>query len=298
MRQNTRESYHQRVLRVLVHIQEHLGEPLELVDLAALAHVSPSHFHRIFKGMLGETLMDHVRRIRLERACHHLTRHMASVTNSALDAGYESPEAFSRAFRRAFGSSPSECRRTRRAPQFPTAPSGVRYHPGGLPRGFTFIPKGEILMDVRIETLPERRVAGVRHTGPYKDCEPAWNTLCAWAGPRGLLTPATLFIGICYDDPQATAPEAIRYDAAIPVGPEVQSEGAITVQTIPGGDYAVAIHRGPYENLEKTYAALMGRWLPQSGRMLREAPGFEIYRSDPKTTAPEDLITEIYMPLA
>ncbi|WP_027175796.1 AraC family transcriptional regulator [Desulfovibrio aminophilus] len=297
MRQNTRESYHQRIQRILVHIQKHLDEPLELADLAALAHVSPSHFHRVFKGMLGETLMDQVRRIRLERACHRLTRQETSVTNAAMDSGYESPEAFSRAFRRAFGSAPSECLRKRHTPMFPTAPSGVRYHPGGLPLGFTFIPKGEILMDVRIETLPERRVASVRHLGPYKEVEVAWIALCAWAGPRGLLTPATLFIGICYDDPQATGPEAIRYDASIPVGPDVCSEGQITVQTIPGGDYAVTTHRGPYENLEKTYAALMGGWLPQSGRMLRDAPGFEIYRNDPKSTAPEDLVTELHIPL-
>lgn len=54
------------MLRVLVHIQQHLDEALELNDLAGLAHFSPYHFHRVFQGMVGETLMAHVRRMAAE----------------------------------------------------------------------------------------------------------------------------------------------------------------------------------------------------------------------------------------
>jgi len=76
-------------LRVLVHIQQHLDETIELDELAHIAHFSPYHFHRIFRGMVGESLMEHVRRLRLERAAHRLKFTDTSVTNIAFDAGYE-----------------------------------------------------------------------------------------------------------------------------------------------------------------------------------------------------------------
>ena len=52
------------MLRVLAHIQEHLNEELVLEDLAKRACLSPHHFHRVFRGMLGEPLAAHVRRLR------------------------------------------------------------------------------------------------------------------------------------------------------------------------------------------------------------------------------------------
>jgi len=69
------------------------------------------------------------------------------------------------------------------------------------------------------------------------------------------------------------------------------------VQTLSGGEYAVVLHKGPYSNLEKTYAELMGVWLPQSGREFREEPSFEIYLNAPENTPEEALLTEIYLPL-
>ncbi len=99
MKSSTRSDYAGRVLRVLTHIQEHLDAPLVLSDLAALAHFSPFHFHRVFRGMVGESVLQHVRRLRLERAAMQLKTTADSVTSIALDAGYEAHEAFTRAFR-------------------------------------------------------------------------------------------------------------------------------------------------------------------------------------------------------
>lgn len=67
-----------RVL-VLVHIQQHLDEALELNDLAGLAHFSPYHFHRVFQGMVGETLMAHVRRMAAEAGAGDAWRAVAGV---------------------------------------------------------------------------------------------------------------------------------------------------------------------------------------------------------------------------
>jgi AraC family transcriptional regulator len=72
----------------------------------------------------------------------------------------------------------------------------------------------------------------------------------------------------------------------------------IGVQTIAGGEYAVTTHFGPYSKLTESYTKLLGQWLPGSGRELRSAPCFEVYLNSPEGTDPEDLITDLYAPLA
>lgn len=70
--ESTWNDYQARILRVLTHIQEHLDEPLDLEALAQVACFSSFHFHRVFAAMTGETIADHVRRLRLERAAMEL----------------------------------------------------------------------------------------------------------------------------------------------------------------------------------------------------------------------------------
>ena len=152
-------------------------------------------------------------------------------------------------------------------------------------------------MEVRIEKMEPIRVAFVRHIGPYEECGPAWEKLCSWAGPKGLLGPNTLVLGISHDDPEITPPDKIRYDACIRVGEEIEPEGEIGIQVIEGGDYAVTTHEGPYTRLIETYSQLYGSWAPTSGRVVKQAPCFEIYRNDPHHTPPEELTTDVYIPL-
>jgi AraC family transcriptional regulator len=116
-------------------------------------------------------------------------------------------------------------------------------------------------------------------------------------GKEGLLGGGSQFIGICHDDPAVTPPDKIRYDACATVDGKFRPGGEIGVQVIPGGDYAVMTHFGPYENLGDSYAKLLGQWLPRSGRRLRAAPCFEIYFNAPENTEPEDLVTDIHAPL-
>lgn len=297
MKGATKGDYHERILRVLVHIQMHLDEALDLGDLAAVANFSPYHFHRIFRSMLGEGVLQHVRRLRLERAAMRLAHSDAPVTRIAFEAGYETHEAFTRAFRDMFDASPTEYRQNRRAEWPRPSLSGVHYIESGRVESFRLAAEENFTMDVRIESFPETRVAFVRHIGSYMQVGETWTRLCGWAGPRGLFGPQTLMFGVCYDDPNVTPPDKLRYDACLSVGPGVQPEGDVGVQTVGGGEYAVYRHLGPYENLGNSYVQLCGVWLPKSGRELRAAPPMEFYRNSPMNAKPEDLVTDIYMPV-
>jgi AraC family transcriptional regulator len=296
MRPRTEQDYKERMLRVLVHIQEHLDEALAAEELAEIACFSRYHFHRIFQGMVGETLMAHVRRLRLERAATRLKHSEQPVTRIAFEAGYETHEAFTRAFHAMFGASPTRFRELHQPLPPPEVPSGVHYSAEGGPHDFAA--PGGFAMDASIKQIGEQKVVFIRHTGPYNEVGPTWGKLCQWAGKKGLIWWNPKMLGLCHDDPQVTPPDKIRYDACIVVKKDVQPEGEVGVQTIAGGDYAVAIHRGPYEKLSETYAELCGRWIPEQGREIAGAPSFEVYKNDPNKTKPEKLVTEVHVPLA
>jgi AraC family transcriptional regulator len=297
MRAVTLQDYERRLLRVLVHIQHHLDDALELEELAGVACFSPYHFHRIFKGLVGESVMEHIRRLRLERAASQLKLGTAAVTSIAFDAGYESHEAFTRSFRASFGVSPSQFRSSKQAKNTPATVSGPLYQRRKAVTAFKAIQPGDKSMKVKIEHKAAIRVAFMRHVGPYAEVGATWDKLLPVLGKEGWLGGNSLFIGICHDDPEVTPQEKIRYDACVSVAESFEPTGEIGVQVIPGGDYAVTTHFGPYQKLGEAYTRLLGQWLPRSGRELRSAPCFEVYLNDPQSTEPEDLLTDLYAPL-
>jgi len=265
--------------RVLVHIQKHLDQPMPLERLAEVASFSPWHFHRIFRGMVGESVKEHVRRLRLERAAQQLRDSNRGVLDIAIEAGYETHESFTRAFAAMFGPPPSIFRNgavTQRA----------SVASGGAP------------IDVCIRHIPAIRVVFVRHVGPFDQVGAAWQKLMAWAGPSGLLGPEVRMLGIIQDDPEITAPEKLRYDAAMLVREGVAPSGEVGIQEVGPGEYAASVHVGPYNTLGNAYMRMCGEWLPASGRELASMPAIEFYLNSPMTAAPSELRTEICLPLA
>lgn len=295
-RASTLRFYKASMRTVLNHIQARLDETLTLDELAALASLSPYHFHRVFRGMLGEPLAAHVRRLRLERAAHQLKSTDRQVIEVGLDAGYDSHEAFTRAFKAAYGMNPSAFRKSRGTMTLLPNPAGVHYRPTAPLRDFRTLNR-RLNMKVEKQDLPPLRVAFVRHTGPYAQCGDAWNLLCSWMGKEGYLGAGCRFIGVSYDDPEVTPPEQIRYDACIVVDDDfvAPAEVGIQVQTLPGGAYACTTHHGPYEKFNDTYSRLMGQEIPRLGWKLRDEPCLEFYLNSPEDTPPAELLTDVFV---
>ena len=104
--------YEQRIFCVQDYITDNLDLELSTEKLARLAAFSPFHFHRIFKAIAGETLYDFIQRVRLEKSCIFLSlNHNMKITNIALDCGFSTPSAFSKAFKQYYGISPSDYRK-------------------------------------------------------------------------------------------------------------------------------------------------------------------------------------------
>jgi AraC family transcriptional regulator len=291
MKPSTRQDYYERIVRTLVYIQRHLDDELELENLASVAAFSRFHFHRVFRGLVGESLKEHIRRLRLERAAQRLKQQAASITDIAFEAGFETHESFTRAFGIMFGVSPSDYRAAHKSA--PESASGTHlddisgYHP----------PDYAEPIPIEVKDLPSMKVVFLRHVGPYSQVGATWGRLMSWAGMRGLLSPQTRTIGVVHDDPDITLADKIRYDAAVVVIRPVQPEGEFGVTELPGGRYAAFTHHGPYDTLWRTYQRFFGGWLPKSGHELRDAQAFEEYLNSPMNTKPEDLRTLIHIPL-
>jgi AraC family transcriptional regulator len=296
MKPTTETDYRGRMNRVLDHLASHLDAELGVAELARIAYFSPFHFHRVFRGMTGESVAGLVRRLRLEHAARALRQSDGSVLDIALGAGYGSPEAFSRAFRDAFGLTPSEYRRAVPPPPYaPPLPLALRLDPAGLT--VTLEPIGGTTMDVSIEIFPERLAACLRHTGPYTEVGPSFRRMFQWAGPAGVLTPETLIMGLSYDDPESVPADALRYDVCFTLTAPVTVPDGIRIDRIPGGRYATHVMKGPYSQMGDAFRRLFGLWLPASGEEHDDRPCIEIYLNDITEVPEAELLTKICVPL-
>jgi len=299
MKPATHTFYADVVQRVIENVASHLDEALELDTMAEQACLSRFHFHRVFRGMVGETPMELVRRLRLERAAWRLLHTDRPVTAIAFDAGYDTHEAFTRAFRDCYAKPPSEFRLGKRARIELAAPCGVHFSAdGGIPR---FIPRdsGGRTMEVKIDEYPELRVGTVRHIGPYIQINEAFERLGEIAGPARLFEkPGALMVALFHDDPDSVPADQLRSDAAVVVPDDTRLPDGMTEQRIPAGEYASTVHIGPYEQLGDVWARFMGEWLPASGRRMNGGASYEVYYNTPMDTPKDKLRTEIRIPLA
>ena len=279
----THSDYADRLERVFTWLADHLDDTLDLARLADVACLSPYHFHRVYRAMQGETAADTVRRLRLHRAAVDLITGELPVARIARRAGYGSQEAFTRAFKAAYGVPPARYRAS-----FVPMPMAARQE-DAVATTMTY--------EATIRQTAPIRVAALPHHGPYADIGSTFERLLALAGGQGLLGPEVRTFGIYYDDPAATPVSALRAEACLALPAGRTAGGELQVREIRGGRYAVVLHVGPYAELERPYKWLYGTWLAQSGEEPDNAPTVEEYLNDARTVSPTELRTEIWLPL-
>lgn len=100
-------AHERRILRVRKYVLVNLDDPLPLEEIAMFVGLSVNQLERVFSRRWGESPRALQRRLRLERAADQLRSTGRAILQIAIDAGYESHEAFSRAFAKTFGCAPS-----------------------------------------------------------------------------------------------------------------------------------------------------------------------------------------------
>lgn len=298
MKPDTYAVYRDAVTRVLAQLTADLDASTDLAALAALANLSPYHFHRIFRGLVGETPLELLRRLRLERAAHQLRATALPVTQVAFAAGYETHEAFTRAFRAAFGEPPSSYRQHTRGLPVLAAANGIHAHLADPASAFVPRNPGGPPVEIRIETLPALRLATVAHRGPFNQIGQAFETLTAIAGGAGLLAhPDVLLIATYDEDPEGRPVDELQSRAGITVRDGVPLPPGLTEHRIPAGRYACHTHVGSYAGLGDAWARFMGDAMPTSGLLLAAGPALEIYRSDGRARPDAPPRTDLLVPV-
>lgn len=285
--EGTSLDYVDRVNRAIDFILRNLDQPLKLEVVARAACFSPFHFHRIFRSLVGESLNEFVKRLRLERAVSLMsqkdwaTRRQRSLTDIALACGFDSSSDFSRCFKQRYEVAPSRFdvesfrRRRRQDWQTAIADPNERHHldrlkPGKNPDGFR----------IRVRDLPSRSVAYIRVTDCYGGggAMNAVERLMKWAERRGLADGQ--WLGYMWDNPEITPHEKCRYDVGLVV-PSHTPRGEVSRIEFPPMQVAEIEIRGSIDLELRALDWLYATWLPSSGFVPTDQPGFEAWIGRP-----------------
>ena len=292
--------YVESVNRAMDYVLAHLADPLPLEVVAQAAGFSPFHFHRVFKGLMGETLNEFVRRLRLERALSLMSRAPGdSLTTIALECGFASSSDFSRSFKQRYGVAPSrfglsELKESRHAElvdlmkQNGARPNLDRLPPGENPDGFS----------VAMRSLPSRTMAYLRVLDPYRGgVIEAYRDLMSWAEERGVADRD--WYGYMWDDPQVVALEDCRYDVAVDVGdlPPKEFGELVGRYEFPAMRVGELKMKGDIALEMRALDWLFRTWLPESGLAPDDQPGFEAWDGRPFEHGTEHFEIALHVPV-
>jgi len=273
--------YEARLLRVLDYIHDNPAGDLSLDQLADVAAMSRFHWHRVFHGMTGETCAQAVRRVRLTLAANWLVKSDLPLKEVATKVGYPNQQSFTRIFSDAYGLTPGAFRaRVELVPHLQPPKKGS--HP---------------MYPIEISDHPARRLAAIPHQGSYLEIGKVFEKLSALFTARNLWPQATGMMGVYYDDPDAVDEADLRSHAGIAITGDMALDAPLEPLDLPQGRYAVMHYKGPYSGLAAAYRYMFGEWLPKSGEEAGDHPPVEMYLNSPQEVAPEDLLTDVCVPL-
>jgi AraC family transcriptional regulator len=244
--------------------------------------LSPFHFHRVFQALVGPTPAEFVKRLRLERALGLMARSRApSLTAIALACGFSSSSDFSRCFKQRFKVPPSafdlKAWREARGDELKATverdarrPHVQRLPPRHNPDKFR----------VRIRDLSARSVAYIRVSRPYQGDAVlrATQRLVAWAERQGLADGQ--WLGYQWDNPEITPLEDCRYHVAVEAA-RFTAKGEVGRFEFPSMVVAEVEIRGGLDRELRALQWLYGTWLPRSGYVPDDHPGFEAWIGRP-----------------
>ena len=257
--------YEQRFLRALHYLENHYTDSIDLQRFADAANVSPWHWHRLYRDVMGETLHTTVKWMRLHRAAWLIAYTDKPVADIARECGYNNAQSFARSFRDAYGFSPQQYRE--RPPS--------RY-------------------PVRIETRAAVAVAMLAHTGECQRLGDTFYQLESLLRLRGAETSQARAFSIH----PAIDPLHAEKHVAASVAPEY-AMAPLQAGEIAGGRYAVLRHRGPYADLDYAYEWFAQEWFAAAGQHIASDRPVILEYYDPSPDIPvQQKRVDICIPLS
>jgi AraC family transcriptional regulator len=266
------------LLGVVTWIEQHLDQALTLQQVAAQAGLSPHHFSRLFTARMGRSVMAHVRGRRLVTGARRLSAEPdLKLVDLAFDCGFESQEAFTRAFKRVFGVSPGRFR------------NGFAVEPieGQYPMTLHTAQNTSVVQLPELVTLPGFCLAGPARRfdeATKAEIPQLWSSLIGALPFAGQVESwATYGVVSSADRVQGS----FQYLAGVEVEPDCTPPPGFSSIEIPPATYVVfritlngtALH----PQVKRAMASIWGELLPASRLTVADGPDFELYdgRFDP-----------------
>ena len=270
-----------KIQRAVDYIEQHLDDELTFDAIARVAGLSRWHFQVIFNATVGDTLKEYIRKRRLTAAAIAIGMTDERILDVALQAGFESQEAFTRAFKAMFGRTPGDCRKQGiKSVMILRKPTITNTYLNHLYKGITMKPVIKKIKAMQVAGLGARFISATSpDTNNFQVIPQLWASYQERAGEiKSRVRPADLGVVICLEEKDKKShPDEMLYLACTEVKDASPVPKGMTALTIPAGKYAVFTHKGPIENIGHTVNYIYGSWLPKSDKQLRDAPHLEIY---------------------
>lgn len=291
----SRATYIEQLQWGVDHIESRLDGDVAVAEVARAAGLSRWHFQRIFTAVTGETLMTYIRGRRLSLACHRLATTDSRVIDIAFLAGFNSHEAFTRAFKKSLGITPTAYRRQGASPG---GVKKVQFDSDYLEHITT-----SVSMEPRIEHFDAMVMVGAQTrfygTGSERNniaeqVPPLWEAFLPRSEEISNIIPGTGYGIIAQEDSDS---EQLIYQAAWAVSEVANVPLDMTTHDIDAAMYAVFSHRGDAANLDHTVNYAYSTWLTQSGHRHTGGPDLEIFGNEYNPEG-QDSVIHYAMPIA
>lgn len=274
-------------------IRLNYSQPLTLKKIGSEAGASEFHFGRLFMSYTGETVFEYLRRIRLINSLMILQEDIdCSVTDVALNVGYETPSAFNKSFKTVLNLSPSEFRNLGQDKQ-----NNLIYSLNSVINNEEKYMKLNLTEQPVFVERPAVHFLHIRKCGPFNEVGIlAWNELF----PRISSIDNTLiteYVGMTSMDVKSQDESGMNYDAGLVLNekPKTIPQG-MEYTKVPGGRFAKFLLKGPYPGVWPAFEIIFKN-LAESKVQLRPGACIENYLNDPNTVPEEELLTELLIPV-
>ena len=295
------QDYIKRINTILVFIDENLDSELSLEIVAKVGFYSPFHLHRIFKAITNETLNSYITRKRIEKTASILLhRKKVSITELSLQYGFNSNSSFTRTFKKFYGVTPSEFRKSK--PKYSKI-SQVESKNGQEKDGFQeYICNSMNLINwikmnakIEIKEMPKLELAFITQIGHLR-LENAYSKLMKWAIPKGLLKEDSKMATIYHDSFKITDPDKVRMSACLILKEKTEVSGEVGLTTIEKGKFIVGHFEIRIHEFEKSWTGLF-IWMNENGYKKADRNPFEIYHNNFNEHPEKIAIIDFFIPI-
>lgn len=278
--------------KAMAYVEAHLFDEIDITTIAQISGCSVYHFKRVFSFLAGMPFSEYVRLRKLSVAAEHLQAEHVKIIDLAMQLGYESPDAFSNAFKQFHGTAPSLAKK--KQANFKTF----------SPLTFHLTVKGGTPMDYKIVKKEAFRIVGFkkRITLIFNGTNPQMNSIYEQLTPEMITTLKALnnttpqgMLSVSANFSDRTT-EGSELDQYVGIATTSLAPPNFDVLEVPAFTWAVFTSVGIFPDaLQATWANIFSEWLPTAGYELCDGPEL-LWHESPDTTNPH-YKSEIWVPV-